>query len=347
MNRYGRPKRKQLLGYAAALSRSWIGQPCAATGGGFNLSWALTHDVADSASPEQLAELAEGLLSRLVKHFEAKRAEHSERYDNFADAVQELIALVVQTKNLPVERATSLCLTYYKAHGKFHFGRVDDGELRTALKLSDTVRRNLLRAVIAESDRTAGGIWNSFLSYGMYSHWQEGDVEALAEPGFTELVTERNEKAASRTQDDRPQKTKRDLLKLDKRSKATMMADVDNIKDGSNTRALAWIAGWLGQTNHNSRYGECDFSAFEKAAGPDLASAVRAGLSAIWRKRAPEFQEHERNTTYYVTVAGLQGLHLDLGDGTGLPALSAAEVKQALSYGRFEINGYALRHSTM
>lgn len=309
-------------------------------GGGFNLSWALTHDVADSASPEQLAALTEGLLSRMVKHLEAKRDEHSERYDNFAEAVQELIALVVRAESLPVERATKLCLTYYQAHGKLHFGSVDQAELRTALKLSDAVRRNLLRAVIAQSDRTPDGIWKTFVSYGIYSHWQDGDVEALAEPGFTELVTTLKENAAAQKPAARPQKAKRGKLELDEPSKDRLLTEVDSVIDGSNTNALAWIAGWLSQTNHNSRYGECDFSSFEKAAGPDLASAARAGLSAIWRKRAPEFQEHERNTTYYVTVAGLQGLHLDLGDGAKLPALSAAEVKHALSYGRFEINGY-------
>ncbi|MDR7946314.1 H-NS histone family protein [Achromobacter aegrifaciens] len=308
--------------------------------GGFNLGWTLTHDVADSASPEQLAALTDGLLSRMVKHFEAKRDEHKERNDNFAETVQELIALVVRAENLPIERATTLCLMYYQAHGKLHFGSVDQAELRTALKLSDAVRRNLLREVIAQSDRTPDGIWNTFVSYGMYSPWQDGDVEALAEPGFTELVTKLKENAAAHKPTARPDKAKREKLEIDEPSKETLLSEIDSVIDGSNTNALAWIARWLKQTNRNSRYGECDFSAFEKAAGPDLASAARAGLSAIWRKHAPEFQENKRYTTYYVTVAGLQGLHLDLGDGAKLPALSAAEVKHALSYGRFEINGY-------
>ena len=309
-------------------------------GGGFSLGWALTHDVADSASPEQLAELTENLLSEMVKHFEDKRSENSERYDNFAEAVHELIALVVQAKNLPVERATELCLTYYRAHSKLHFGSVDHGELRTALKLSDKVRQNLLRAVIAGSDRTPDGIWGAFISHGMYSPWQDGDVEALAEPGFTEMVMTLENNAASQKPFARPQKVRREKLELDHVSRDTLLNEVESLKDGSNTKALAWIAKWLSQTNSNSRYGECDFSVFEKAAGPRLASAARAGLSAIWRTRAPEFNEAERNTTYYITVAGLQGLHLDLGDGAKLPRLSDTEVKQALSYGRFEINGY-------
>lgn len=166
-------------------------------GSAFYLNWVLTHDVADSASPAQLVELTEELLPHMVKHYEARLSGHSTQYDNFAEAVQELIALVVRVDNLHTERATELCLRYYQARGKLHFGSTSQAELLTALKLSDTVRQNLLRAVIAQSDRTSHGIWQTFVSYGMYSPWQDNDVEALAEPGFSELVTELKSNAAA------------------------------------------------------------------------------------------------------------------------------------------------------
>jgi hypothetical protein len=317
-----------------------VGKQYMRKGGGFNLNWVLTHEIADSASPEQLAALTEGLLSRMVKYFEAKRDEQGERYDNFAETVQELIALVVRADTLPIERATELCLTYYQAHGKLHFGSVDQAELRAALNHSDAVRRNFLRALIARSDRTPDGIWRTFVDYGLYYPWQDGDAAAISEPGLTELVSTLMASAAANKPISRPQKTRRDKLELDQPSKETLLREVDGVSDGSNTNALGWIARWLTQTNHNSRYGECDFSAFETVAGQPLAAAARAGLSAIWRHRAPEFKETETNSSYYTTVAGLQGLHLDLGDGTSLPSLSDAEVRQALSYARFEINGY-------
>lgn len=308
----------------------------------FYLSWALTHDVADSASPEQLAVLTEELLSHLVMRFEATSEVHGSLYDNFAETVQELIALLVRAETLPVERITKLCLKYYKAHGKFHFGNVEQAELRNALKLTNAVRQNLLRMVIVESDRTPSGIWRAFVSYGMDFLWHDGDVEVLAEPGLTELVTMLKENSARHNAAAQSPKSKREKLEqeLDEPSKAMLLAKVDGVKDGSNLDALAWIAEWLIETNHSSRYGECDFSAFERAVGPELASAARSGLSAVWRKRAPKYNETERHTTYHVTVAGLQGLHLDLGDGAKLPALSDTEVRQALAYGHFEINGY-------
>lgn len=309
-------------------------------GSGINLSWTLTHEIADTASPDQLAKLTEILLSHLVNQLEANPGAYNQRNDNFAETVQKLIALVIHSAVLPVEHATELCLVYYRAHGKFHFGSANQRELFTALKTSNAVRQNLLRTVIALSDRTADGIWRKFVSYEMDSHWQDVDVEILAEPGFTELATTLKENANRHRATVRPKKEKLDKPELDQRSKDTLLTQIDSLTDGTNVKALAWIAGWLSQTNHDSRYGECDFSVFEQAAGQPLAASARAGLSAIWRYRAPEFKEAETNSTYYSTVAGLQGLHLDFGDGTTLPSLSEDEVRQALSYARFEINGY-------
>ncbi|MBB3638984.1 H-NS histone family protein [Variovorax atrisoli] len=317
-----------------------VGQQYIRKGTTFSIGWALTHDVADSASPDQLATLTGGLLLRLVKHYRRKRRSHDGRYDNFAEVVQELIALVVRTDSLPTECIMRLCLSYYRAHSRLHFGSGNQAELRAALMQATTVRQSLLRKVVARSDHTANGIWKTLVEYDMHSLWQESDVEALAEPGFTELVTTLKTIETAPRPTGRPRKSKHENLELDESSKTALLIEADSVRDGSNTNALAWIAEWLNQTSHNSRYGECDFSAFERAAGPILASTARAGLSAIWRQRPPDFKETERNSTYYSTVAGLQGLHLDLGDGTSLPPLCASEVKQALSYGRFEINGY-------
>lgn len=308
--------------------------------GSFNLSWTLTHDIAEAATPEQLAALAEELLSYMVKHLEATGGEHSERHDKFAETVQELIALVLREESLPIERTTQLCLKYFKAYGKFYFGGFDQPKLRAALKLSGAVRQNLLREVIARSDSTFDGIRRMLISHGMFWLWEDCDVEVLATPGFTELVASLKENVVVQKPASRAQKAKRERLELDQDSKAQLLAEVDGIRDGSNIGALVWIASWLSQTNQHSRYGECDFSALDAVAGTTLAGAIRDGLSKFWRKRAPEFNETEPNTTYYATIAGLQGLHSDLGYGDKLPELSDAEIEQALRYGRFEINGY-------
>lgn len=79
---------------------------------------------------------------------------------------------------------------------------------------------------------------------------------------------------------------------------------------------------------------------FEKEAGPEIAQAIREGFSKVWRERPPEFNEHEPQTTHHITAAGLQGLHLELGEGKNLPQLTKDEVKRAIQYAAFEINGY-------
>ncbi|UUZ55143.1 hypothetical protein LP419_04605 [Massilia sp. H-1] len=112
------------------------------------------------------------------------------------------------------------------------------------------------------------------------------------------------------------------------------------LSDGTAARGLEWVAGWLLQTNPHSRYGEVNFEIFEREAGKQIADSVRLGLSQVWRKQAPRFDEQQPRTTYHIAAAGLQGLHLDLGLGDNLPSLTDAEIRRALHYGTFEINGY-------
>jgi hypothetical protein len=75
-------------------------------------------------------------------------------------------------------------------------------------------------------------------------------------------------------------------------------------------------------------------------AGKETADAVRSGFIHVWRDGPPVYEEDNPRTTYHITVAGLQGLHLELGTGINIPPLSSDEVSQALRYGAFEINGY-------
>jgi hypothetical protein len=53
------------------------------------------------------------------------------------------------------------------------------------------------------------------------------------------------------------------------------------------------------------------------------------------------FEQGKPNSIYHHTVAGLQALHFEMGDGSALPdSLTAEEVDHALAFGFFEINGF-------
>jgi hypothetical protein len=129
-------------------------------------------------------------------------------------------------------------------------------------------------------------------------------------------------------------------LKVPPGVRAELLGKLDGLRDGTWTNGLAWVASWLLRTNPSSRYGEVRFGVFEKEAGPEIAHAIREGFSRVWRERPPEFKEDEPQTTHHITAAGLQGLHLELVEGKDLPQLTKDEVKRAIQYGAFEINGY-------
>jgi hypothetical protein len=123
-------------------------------------------------------------------------------------------------------------------------------------------------------------------------------------------------------------------------AKKDLLGMLEKLRDGTGVNGLAWVAAWLLQTDPSSRYGDVKFEVFEREAGPRIALAVREGLGKIWRNQMPMFNQSEPRSTYNITVAGLQGLHLELGDGKALPKLTRDEVRNAIKYGMFEINGY-------
>lgn len=308
--------------------------------GGFRIDWALTREVADNAGPHEIYSLTRALLLRLARSLKAKenrgggrRLEH-----DFAELVMDMLALTLDRADASPVRLARLCLVLHHIVRDFHLGSADRHKLRSALERSTEVRRLFLRGLIDGTDRTEDGVWKAVCLYGSFAFWVDGDDAALAEPAFTQLVASMKARAAMPAP---PMSLPRERgPKLHKESKRQLLDAVEGLRDASNENALAWVAGWLSQTNHNSRYGECDYSVFETKAGRELSTAVRQGLSAVWRKRGPLWKENELNSTFHITVAGLQGLYLDLGDGEALPALTEHEVRQAIRYAPFEINGF-------
>ncbi len=307
---------------------------------GFHIDWALTREVAHNAGPYDLYVLTRALLLRLARSLKAEKVRAGGRRleHDFAELVMDMLALALDRADAPAARLARLCLVLHRIVRDFHLGGADRQKLRSALEKSTEVRRQFLRGLIDGTDKTEDGVWKAVFLYGSFALWVDGDDAALAEPAFTQLVASMKARAAMPAPAVSPPRERGP--KLHKESKKQLLDVVDGLRDASNENALAWVAGWLSQTNHNSRYGECDFSVFEAKAGQELSTAVRQGLSAVWRKRGPLWKESELNSTFHITVAGLQGLYLDLGDAAALPALTEHEVRQVLRYAPFEINGF-------
>jgi len=307
---------------------------------GYSLDWALTGVVAENASDFELHQLVKTFIVNLIGR-KIKRGRTSEEYrsdQKFVELVLDLLAAFIERPSVNVTRSVQLCLVLNRYMVKNHYGSADVDQLRSALRENKTVRLAFLRSLISPTDKTLTGIMEGvFLHHSLYS-LVDGDEIELNEPGFTQLVEQWRSNAKKLHHNAAP--IRRRPQPIDSHSKQLLGESLKEISDGKDDDALSWAGRWLSTTIRESRFGECDFSALRDAAGDTFADAIRAGLSNLWRQRDPLWEEAVPNSTFNLTVAGLQGLFLDLGDGSSLPVLTKVDVQRAVRYAAFEMNGY-------
>ena len=313
--------------------------------GGFSVGYAFDSGLVDDASDEQLYELCRALVVRFVRLRE--RAGRPSRTrgrttDRYFEIVAETLAALLQRLAFPKHvRVAKLCLVMQRALMDGHLGISNPADLRHAIQKNAAVHYELLSLNVKRAGTDELILWQAAYGYGSLCELVPADVEKLNLSQLTEVVRKHEEAVAAQRAKPASAKPNRDeRLKVGPGVKKELLEKLDGLRDGSWTNGLAWVASWLLGTNPSSRYGEVRFEVFEKEAGPEIALAVRAGFSKVWRERPPEFKEHEPQTTHHITAAGLQGLHLELGEGKDLPQLSKDEVKRAIQYAAFEINGY-------
>ncbi|WP_159099413.1 hypothetical protein [Parazoarcus communis] len=308
--------------------------------GGFTTNWVLTRSVAHDATDDALYKLTRSLLLRLVKSdvADGRRTEEYWANERFVELVMDMLALVIERAVKTPSHIAKFCLVLNRAVSKRYLGSADRAKLRTALQANSEVRLEVLRGLIHRTDKTADDIAKALFMHQCIYHFVDGDETEVGEPGFTELIETRRRQSNEPPR--KPRKPRDPDHIVDAESQTALLGMLDGLRDASNESALAWVARWLSQTIQEARCGECNFALFEQATGSEIAQAVRLGLSTLWRSKDPKWNENEPNSTYNITIAGLQGLHLDLGDGSQLPALGEQEVRKAIRYAQFEINGY-------
>jgi hypothetical protein len=313
--------------------------------GGFYMSSALGAGLLDSANDLQLYAFARSLVVKVARLRDREgrdRTTCGRTDDRFVELVTEVLAsLSSRTSFTKHRRVALLCLVLQRVICDANFGSADISELRSSLQENAPVRRCLLRLIVRHAGQDSGRLWRGVYGYGSMCPVSVTDVQALGLESLTSIFDEREAiQAAHRAKPEPAPQTREKRFKLGLKVKKELLDMLEQLRDGSATNGLAWTAGWLLQTNPNSRYGEVNIDVLECEGGKKIAQAVREGFSKVWRMRQPTCKEDEPRTTYQVTVAGLQGLHLELQEGKDLPALSDDEVRNALSYGVFEINGY-------
>lgn len=313
--------------------------------GGFSISYAFDAGLVEDANDEQLYELCRSLVVRLarLRNREGRLTRAcGQALDRYVELVAEtLAALLLRPSYSKHRRAALLCLLIQRILTDGHLGTSNATDLRQAIRENPSVRFELLSLNVRRAGNDESKLWSAVYGYDSLSELVDGDVETLNLPELTAVVLQHEERLSAHRAKEKPARPTRDeRLKISQGVKKDLLGMLRGLCDGTAINGLAWVAAWLLQTNPSSRYGEVRFEVFEREAGLQIAQAVRNGFGKIWRTQAPAFKEDEPRSTHHITAAGLQGLHLELGDGKNLPGLTKDEVRRAIEYAAFEINGY-------
>lgn len=309
---------------------------------GFQLSYSLEKGgILADATDSQMYQLTRGLVVRMVKReIKQKQSRKDQQYMDLVAKVLE--ALVVRTDGSWAAKVARLYLVVNRFLHDCYMQSNAIEELRSAVEANTEVRLELLRFTV-KRQLNDDDLLHAVVGFRRLSTYTPEDVAKVNDAQLTRLYADWQAQRAKVTAQQpvpKPVKPKSEKLTVDAKAKRQLTERLSALADGSDMLALEWIARWLLQTDRSSRYGEIDFEAFEQAVGSKIAAATRQGMSRLWRAKAPTFKESEPNSTFYISAAGLQGLNLELADGTALPVLTDSEVRRALRYALLEINGY-------
>ncbi len=308
--------------------------------GGFSVNYAFEASLVEEANDEQLYELCRSLVVRLARL--RKCSVRGRTLDRYGELVTKtMTAFILRPSFSMHKRAALLCLVMQRVLTNGQFGTSDSMDLRRAIRGNDLVRFELLSLNVRRAGKDANKLWSAAYGYESLAELVASDVEALNLPELTAVVIQHEASQAAHRAKQKPARPAREeRLTVSQEAKKELLEMLSGLHDGTATNGLAWVAAWLLQTNPSSHYGEVRFEVFEREAGLQIAQAVRDGFSKVWRNRKPAFKEGDPRSTHHITVAGLQGLYLELDDGKSLPQLTRDEVRLAIQYAAFEINGY-------
>lgn len=308
----------------------------------FTLSYYLTNEVGPAASTGDLQDLAKCLLDLVIAMLPGDDEEYiRDGLGWLAEVVSELLAELAQRplKNATIKSVASLVVEFStKVLDRDMASTIDFNVLQEALQPASPLRgevvHQLLRKYKSADEST---LWRDFL---LRQPVVRPTLEEAGAAKMKVLVTALSKSAAALERGKRqptPVSSKKTIPVNDKNRKELQKRKTA-IKDGTDINALSWVAQLLSSTGGFSRYGDAALGAFKVAYGPELTDAVSAGLKVLWRTRRPRRDEANPRSTYWSTIAGLQGLHLEF-TGIEKPSLAKKEVQRALDYGLYELNG--------
>lgn len=309
------------------------------------LRYSLVHDIATAASLPEMLGLVEGLLGLVLARPPEDPAvsahEGLSATEWMAETLSELFSSLTQSSLgvLTVQVAALIVKFKQGVLDRDDSHVVDAKSLQQALSVPSEVRAEVVRQLlVAYEALDEHAVWLQILR-----------DRAIIVPSLDEAVLHKAEltakllrelEDASNRKEARPVKVRaKKGAKVVEEDRTNLLKRIAGIRAGTDLAALSWVAQRLSSTSGPSRYGDVSLDEFASIYGEDLASAAAAGMKVLWRAQEPRKDEETPHSIYWVTVAGVQGLHLELADGRALPALTSEQVQRALDYGLYEING--------
>ncbi len=312
----------------------------------YRLKWSLTGDVAARADAGDLLHLSEALLEVVVAELvddDADLPSALEKVNWMAETVSDNLAQLIDRQPPPdgsaVKRIAELVARLQLEVLDREGGGANFRRLTSTLEASGKVRLAVVRHLVKATTSLDDNQFFSKIFLG--AQVVRPTLEEARKVGAKRLATmliDVETRAKQHVVTERP-KANRTSSTAIAATKKQLSGRRKNIESGKDIGALSWVAQILASTSSHARYGEVTLGEFRASYGDALAGVVERGLREHWRNREPRRDEASPNTTYWSTVAGIQGLHLELGNGDSAAKLSQGVVERALDYGLYEING--------
>jgi hypothetical protein len=312
---------------------------------GFRVSYTTTTELIETGDRSGLYKLARVLFRRVLTFHRKKpdRWSEFEPEERVLDVLTKVLSAVVeQCPATEVQPIASLCVRVAFFIDRTVHRSTVAAPLRRAIGINHTVRRAMLRTLLKIANDDEQRLERLLLYVRSSCPLNIEDAIELQSPLLEKILTENKmaqQRAATAAEEAKSRPSDRENP-ISEETKAALSKEEQGIRDGTATNALQWIAQWLLTKISRSRYGEVSLTGFKEEVGQPLASAASEGLRKFWRNTAPLFDQSKLRTMYTSTIAGLQGLHLELGEGLTIPTLSEQEVRRAIEYSFFEINGF-------
>lgn len=313
----------------------------------FMLGFTLRHEVGPVASTDDLRDLTKRLLELVTSSLPADKEETIHEFLDTAEWLAETAAeLLAELSSRAVAdgvviKSIAALIVKFKIEvlDRDTTSTIDIKALHEALRADSPLRTQVVRQLIATHKTTEESkLWRSFF-YQQRVVTPTIQEARAAKASLLATLIERQTAAEDRGRHHVKQVAPKKAIRTSKEGRKQLIKRKGAIKAGTDIPALSWVAQLLVSTNRTSRYGDVTLEEFQVAYGPELTTAVSEGLKHLWRTQIPRRDEANPRSTYWSTIAGLQGLHLEFMGLEKFPHLKEQELQRALDYGLYEING--------